>query len=57
LAPNSIWTIALFGGFFVNIIYCIWLVRKNKSWSLYGKKGTGLYYLYTLSKLSHFLGD
>jgi len=48
LASISIWPIALFAGFLVNIIYCTWLVNKNKVWGRYGEKGTGLYYLYTL---------
>ncbi|MEN6384800.1 MAG: L-rhamnose/proton symporter RhaT [Phycisphaerales bacterium] len=48
LAPNAIWTIALFGGFIINFVYCMWLVRKNKTVNLYKEKGTGLYYLYTL---------
>jgi len=48
LASLSIWPIALFAGFVVNIIYCIWMVNKNKVWGLYREKGTGIYYLYTL---------
>lgn len=48
LASISIWPIALFGGFLVNIIYCARLVNKNKVWGRYCEKGTGRYYLYTL---------
>lgn len=48
MAPNSIWTVALFGGFFVNVIYCTFLTWKNNSWGLYLEKGTGCYYFYTL---------
>ena len=48
LASISIWPIALFAGFLVNIIYCASLVNKNKMWGKYYEKGTGLYYLYTL---------
>jgi L-rhamnose-H+ transport protein len=48
LAPNSIWTITLFGGFFVNLLYCLFLLKKNNTWSLYRAKGTSPYYLYTL---------
>jgi len=29
LAPNSIWTITLFGGFFVNLLYCLFLLKKK----------------------------
>ena len=47
-APNSIWTVALLGGFLVNIVYCLFLVGKNKVWSKYHEKGTGRYYFYTL---------
>ena len=48
VASLSIWPIALFGGFIVNITYCSWLVNKNKVWGRYREKGTGLYYLYIL---------
>lgn len=48
LAPNAIWTIALFGGFLVNFAYCMWLINKNKSAALYKLTGTAKYYFYTL---------
>jgi L-rhamnose-H+ transport protein len=48
MAPNSIWAIALFSGFFVNIFYCLYLIKKNKAWNLFREKGTKPYYLYTL---------
>jgi len=47
MAPNSIWTITFLSGFLVNLIYCLWLVKRNKAWSLYKEKGTSIYYLYT----------
>lgn len=47
-APNSIWTIALLGGFFVNILYCLYLVNRNRVWHLFRAEGTKPYYLYTL---------
>lgn len=48
LAPISIWPIALSAGFFTNLAYCLWLVKKNNVWHLYRAKGTKRYYLYTL---------
>lgn len=32
-AANSIWAVALAGGFLVNAGYCMYLIWKNKSWS------------------------
>ncbi len=46
-APNTIWAVALFGGFFANIIYTLALVSKNRRWSDYTAQGTGKYYFYT----------
>ena len=34
-SSNAIWSIALTGGFFANIIYCFYLLKKNKSWKKY----------------------
>ena len=48
LASISIWPIALFSGFVVNITYCSWLVNKNKVWGRYRQKSTGIYYFYIL---------
>ncbi|OPZ96787.1 MAG: L-rhamnose-proton symporter [Planctomycetes bacterium ADurb.Bin412] len=48
LAPISIWPIALSAGFFTNLAYCLWLVKKNHAWHLYRAQGTRRYYLYTL---------
>jgi len=48
LAPCAIWPIALSAGFLTNLLYCVWLVQKNKGWNLYLARGTKRYYLYTL---------
>ena len=47
LAPNAIWVVALLGGFFVNISYTLYQVKKNKNWSLFSETGTRIYYFYT----------
>jgi len=56
LAANSIWAIALFGGFCTNIIYCLWLVSRNKVWAKYRSKETGIYYLITFIMAGVWLG-
>jgi L-rhamnose-H+ transport protein len=48
LAANVVLPLALIGGFFFNLIYTLYLVHKNKGWSLYFAKGTKRYYLYTM---------
>lgn len=48
LAANAILPIALLGGFCLNFAYTIYLVTKNKNWSLYTQKGNKRYFLYTM---------
>lgn len=38
LAGNAIWPLALFGGFIVNLIYCSYIIQKNKEWNLFATK-------------------
>jgi len=45
-ASCSIWPIALSAGFLTNLIYCFWLVHKNKGWKLYLAQGTKRNYFY-----------
>ena len=47
-SPNTIWPIALSGGFISNFIYCAFLINKNKTLANFTAKGTKIYYLYTL---------
>jgi L-rhamnose-H+ transport protein len=37
-APFAIWPIALLGGSVVNIVYSVYLLTKNKTWSCFGKR-------------------
>ncbi|MBE7560386.1 hypothetical protein HS125_16180 [bacterium] len=46
-APNTVWLVALFGGFFANIVYTLALVARNRRWRDYAAEGTGKYYFYT----------
>jgi L-rhamnose-H+ transport protein len=48
MAANSIWVVALFGGFLVNASYCALLATKNRTWGLHTMQGTRRYYLYAL---------
>ncbi len=40
LAANAIWALALAGGFLVNAGYAVYLLGKNKTWSLFTEAGT-----------------
>jgi L-rhamnose-H+ transport protein len=35
LAVNAVWAVALLGGFLVNAGYAVWLLFRNRSWSLF----------------------
>lgn len=43
VAPNAVWSVALLGGFLVNLIYTLLLVKKNKNWNLFFANKTGIY--------------
>jgi len=50
LNPGSIWVynpvyaIILIGGFIANVVYCVYMSVKRKSYTDFGKPGTGKYY-------------
>ena len=39
-AANSIWCVALSSGLIANAGYCVYLLRKNRTWHLFWKRGT-----------------
>lgn len=47
-APNTIWLLVMTAGAVPNLIYCIYLLRKNKTGGRYGEAGTGSYWLLAL---------
>lgn len=48
-ASNSVLFIILIGGMIPNIGYCIFLLKKNKSWGLYKSNNSILYWIAVLS--------
>jgi L-rhamnose-H+ transport protein len=48
VAANAVLPLCLFGPFFINLGYAMWLLNKNKTWALYQQKDNRVYYLYTL---------
>jgi L-rhamnose-H+ transport protein len=37
-APYAVWVIALGGGLPANLLYCVYLLNRNKSWSAFGAR-------------------
>jgi L-rhamnose-H+ transport protein len=35
MAANPIWSLSVTGGFIANAVYCIYLLNRNKTWSVY----------------------
>jgi L-rhamnose-H+ transport protein len=44
MASNPIWALAVTGGFVANAVYCIYLLRKNKTWGVYSESHTSFYW-------------
>jgi L-rhamnose-H+ transport protein len=42
--PNAIWLPLMVAGAIPNLIYCIYLIRKNRNASKFGESGTGSYW-------------
>jgi L-rhamnose-H+ transport protein len=53
MAANPIWSLTVTGGFLSNLIYCVYLLNKNKNWGVYREGGTSSYWL--LGGLTGFL--
>jgi len=45
MAANPIWSLTVTGGFLSNLIYCVYLLSKNKTWGVYREGGTSTYWL------------
>jgi len=37
MAANTVWALAVTGGFLSNCVYCVYLLNKNRAWSAFGK--------------------
>jgi L-rhamnose-H+ transport protein len=45
MAANPIWALAVSGGFLANFIYCVQLLRKNRTWSVFRQGNARLHWL------------
>jgi L-rhamnose-H+ transport protein len=44
MASNPIWALALTSGFLANALYCVYLLRKNRSWRIFSKPNVPIGY-------------
>jgi len=45
MAANPIWALAVSGGFLANFLYCVRLLNKNRTWSVFRQGNVGLHWL------------
>src|SRR5262249_13407215 len=45
MAANPIWALAVSGGFLATFIYCVQLLNKNRTWSVFRQGNAGLHWL------------
>jgi L-rhamnose-H+ transport protein len=45
MAANPIWSLTVSGGFLSNLIYCVYLLNKNKTWGVYREGDASTYWL------------
>ncbi len=56
MAANPIWSLSVTGGFIANAVYCVYLLRKNKTWGVYKTGGAPYWFLGSLMGLLWFGG-
>jgi L-rhamnose-H+ transport protein len=44
MAANPIWSLTVTGGFLSNLVYCLYLLNKNKSWGVYRQGNPSTYW-------------
>jgi L-rhamnose-H+ transport protein len=49
MAANPIWALTVTGGFLANLVYCVYLLGRNNTWSVYRKRGSPVYWLLGVS--------
>ena len=55
-ANNAIWAPAVTAGALVNILYCLWLLARNRTAGLFTKPGTGNYWLLCIAMGAMWMG-
>ena len=57
MAANPIWALTVTGGFFANLVYCVYLLNRNRTWSVDRRRGSLAYWLLGISMgLLWFIG-
>jgi L-rhamnose-H+ transport protein len=56
MAANPIWSLSVTAGFIANGVYCLYLLRKNKTWGVYKTGGPLYWFLGSLMGLLWFGG-
>jgi len=49
MAANPIWALTVAGGFLANLVYCVYLLGRNHTWSRYRKRGSPIHWLLGVS--------
>jgi L-rhamnose-H+ transport protein len=45
MAANPIWSLTVSGGFLSNLVYCVYLLNKNRTWGVYREGNPSTYWL------------
>lgn len=56
-APNAVWLPLMLAGSIPNIIYCVYLLRKNKTANRYSQAGTAPYWFYAFLMAVFWFGS
>jgi L-rhamnose-H+ transport protein len=49
MAANPIWALTVTGGFVANLVYCVYLLNRNRTWGVYGEHSSAAYWLLGIS--------
>jgi L-rhamnose-H+ transport protein len=57
MAANPIWALTVTGGFFANLVYCVYLLNRNRTWNVDRERRSPVYWLLGISMgLLWFIG-
>jgi L-rhamnose-H+ transport protein len=46
MAANPIWSLTVTGGFLSNLVYCVYLLNKNRTWKVYRQANQAFYWIF-----------
>lgn len=47
-APNAVWALVFTSNYIVNVVYCFYLLRRNKTFAVFSASGTGRYWVWAV---------